>query len=84
MEGGLRQPVGEVEMRRAGSMLVVVCLMATALPAHADSHVAADEKRESAEHLLLRYARLTAHEPADAGSELLVVGHGAIVPRRPR
>ncbi|HJW67696.1 MAG TPA: NAD(P)-dependent oxidoreductase, partial [Gaiellaceae bacterium] len=46
-----------------------------ALPARGDRHVAADQEREPAEHLLLGQAGLVSDQVADASRELLVVGH---------
>ena len=55
-----------------------------ALAARGDRHVAADEEREAAEHLLLGEARLAGHELADPFGERLVVRHGAILVRQER
>ena len=46
-----------------------------ALPARRDRHVAADEEREAAEHLLLGDVLPTADQLADALCEDLVVRH---------
>src|SRR5690242_17454397 len=50
-----------------------------ALAARAHGHVAVDEEREAAEHLLLGHALLVRHELADAVGQILVVRHGAIM-----
>ena len=50
-----------------------------ALAADADGHVASDEERKPAEHLLLGEARLGAHQVTDPSREFLVVGHRAMV-----
>ena len=50
-----------------------------ALAADADGHVASDEERKPAEHLLLVQAGLGAHQLADPSREFLVVGHRAMV-----
>src|SRR6476661_11193134 len=47
----------------------------SALPARSDRHVAGNEEREAAKHLLLREVGLLSHEVADALRELLVVSH---------
>src|SRR5919198_1193147 len=49
-----------------------------ALAARGDRHVAADEEREAAEHLLLGQTGLAGDLCADALGKLLVVGHGGI------
>ena len=49
------------------------------LAARCDGHVAADEKGEPAEHLLLRQIGFAADKFAYAIRELLVVRHAAIV-----
>ncbi len=52
-----------------------------ALAARRDGHVAADQEREAAEHLLLREPGLTRDELADPVGERLVVRHPEIVLR---
>ena len=47
----------------------------TALTAGGDGHVAADEERQPAEHLLLGEASLAADQFPDAIGQRLVVGH---------
>ena len=49
------------------------------MPARRNRHVPADEKGQTAEHLLLAQVRLAIQQLADASREGLVVGHGAIV-----
>jgi hypothetical protein len=45
------------------------------VPARGDCHVAADQKGDPAEHLLLRERRLVGDYPPDAGSKIVVVRH---------
>jgi hypothetical protein len=49
------------------------------LAAGRDGHVAADQKGQAAEHLLLGQAGFTGKQLADALREFLVVGHRAAI-----
>ncbi len=60
-------------------MLWVYADQDATLAARCDRHVAADEKGEPAEHLLLRQIGFAADQFAYAIRELLVIRHGAIV-----
>jgi hypothetical protein len=46
-----------------------------ALPAGRDRHVAADQERQPAEHLLLGHSRLGSDQLPDPVRKILVVGH---------
>ena len=54
------------------------------LPARRDCHVAADQERETPEHLLLSDAYRAGNQLSNPISKFLVVGHDAIVTKAAR